>query len=42
LGGSLAGADVVEYNPRQDIEGMTALVAAKTVKEIAGRMLSEP
>jgi arginase len=42
LGGSLVGADVVEYNPRQDVAGVTATVAAKIVKEIAGRMLSEP
>jgi arginase family enzyme len=35
------GADVVEYNPRQDLGGITATVAAKIVKEIAGRMLAE-
>jgi arginase len=39
--GNLVGADVVEYNPRQDLGGVTAIVAAKIVKEIAGRMLSE-
>jgi arginase len=39
-GGHLVGADIVEYNPRQDIGGMTALVAAKLVKEVAGRMLA--
>jgi agmatinase len=33
------GADVVEYNPVQDVNGATAAVAAKCVKEIAGRML---
>jgi arginase len=38
-GGSIVGGDVVEYNPRQDLAGMTATVAAKIVKEIAGRML---
>jgi agmatinase len=37
--GHLVGADVVEYNPRQDLGGVTAIVAAKLVKEIAGRML---
>jgi arginase family protein len=37
--GTLVGADVVEYNPRQDVAGTTATVAAKIVKEIAGRML---
>jgi agmatinase len=37
--GPLIGADVVELNPRRDINGLTALVAAKLVKEIAARML---
>ena len=37
--GRLVGADVVEYNPRQDLGGLTAIVAAKLVKEIVGRML---
>jgi arginase family enzyme len=32
---------VVEYNPRQDVGGVTAVVAAKIVKEIAGRILAE-
>ena len=41
LGGTLVGADVVEYNPKQDLGGVTAVVAAKIVKEIAGRMLGE-
>jgi agmatinase len=36
--GSLVGADVVELNPRRDAEGITAAVAAKLVKELAGRM----
>jgi len=39
--GNLVGADVVEYNPRQDLGGVTAIVSAKIVKEIAGCMLSE-
>jgi arginase len=38
-GGTLVGADLVEYNPRRDVGGVTATVAAKIVKEIAGRML---
>jgi agmatinase len=38
--GTLLGADVVEYNPRRDVGGVTATVAAKIVKEIAGRMLA--
>ena len=33
--GPLIGADVVEYNPTRDVNGMTAVVAAKLVKEIA-------
>ena len=33
---SIVGADVVEYNPTRDINGMTAVVAAKFVKELAG------
>ncbi len=41
LRGTLVGADVVEYNPRQDIGGVTAVVAAKIVKEIAGRILGD-
>lgn len=41
MGGTLVGADVVEYNPRQDIAGMTATVAAKLVKEVASRMLAD-
>ena len=40
-GGTLVGADVVEYNPRQDLAGVTATVAAKIVKEVAGRMLAD-
>ena len=35
----LIGADVVEYNPRRDPTGITAVVAAKIVKELAGTML---
>lgn len=34
--GPIIGADVVEYNPTRDINGMTAVVAAKFVKELAG------
>ena len=35
----IVGADVVEFNPRRDPSGMTAMVAAKIVKELAGTML---
>jgi len=35
----IVAADIVEFNPRCDISNMTALVAAKLVKEIAGMMI---
>lgn len=35
----IVGADIVEYNPGRDINNMTAMVAAKLLKEIAGKML---
>ncbi len=41
LAGELVAADIVEYNPRRDFEDVTALVAAKFVKEIAAKMLRE-
>jgi agmatinase len=41
LPGVLVGADVVEYNPCQDPSGMTADVAAKLVKELAGKMIGQ-
>jgi arginase len=34
----LVGADVVEFNPARDPTGVTAIVCAKLVKELAGRM----
>lgn len=39
--GRLIGADVVEFNPLRDRSGMTAMVAAKLVKELAGRILAD-
>lgn len=39
--GTLIGADVVELNPLQDATGLSATVAAKMVKEIAGRMMRD-
>jgi arginase len=39
LPGPIVGADVVELNPREDPTGITAIVAAKFVKEIAARMI---
>lgn len=38
--GEIVGADIVEYNPVQDISGITATVAAKILREILGKMLS--
>lgn len=35
------GADVVELNPERDVNGVTAMVAAKLIREIAGVMLRD-
>ncbi|WP_419787346.1 agmatinase [Pseudodesulfovibrio sp.] len=35
----IVGADVVELNPTRDFNGVTAMVGAKLVREIAGMML---
>lgn len=35
----IVGADIVEYNPGRDLNGVTAVVAAKLLKEIAGMMI---
>ena len=37
--GEIVGADVVEYNPVRDRNGITATVAAKILKEILGKMI---
>jgi len=37
--GPIVGADVVELNPSRDVNGVTAMVAAKLVREVVGRML---
>ncbi|MGC8874735.1 MAG: arginase family protein, partial [Chloroflexia bacterium] len=39
LPGPIVGADLVELNPLRDPQGLTAMVAAKFVKELAGKML---
>jgi arginase len=36
LTGRLVGADLVEYNPSRDVDGVSASVCAKLVKELAG------
>jgi arginase family enzyme len=33
------GGDIVEYNPQCDLGNMTATVAAKLLKEMAGMMI---
>jgi arginase len=40
IAGTIVGADIVEYNPEQDVAGMTAVVAAKILKEILGKMIA--
>ncbi len=37
--GPLLGADIVEYNPNKDLSEITAMVAAKLLKEIVSKML---
>jgi arginase len=37
--GKIAGADIVEFNPAQDNTQITAMVAAKLLKEILGKMI---
>lgn len=38
--GRIAGADLVEFNPAQDHTQITAMVAAKLLKEILGKMIA--
>ena len=37
---TFVGADIVEYNPTRDLNGVTATVAAKCLKEIVDRLLA--
>ncbi len=39
LRGEIVGGDVVEFNPLLDPTGITAMVAAKIVKEMAARIV---
>jgi agmatinase len=41
LDADVAGADIVEFNPRMDPSGVTAMVCAKLLKEIAAKMMSQ-
>jgi len=38
----IAGADIVEFNPKRDPHEITAMVAVKILKEVAARMLELP
>jgi len=38
--GNLVAADIVEYNPHRDIQNVTAMVAAKLLKEVAARLVA--
>jgi agmatinase len=40
IAGDIVGADLVEYNPVQDISGVTATVAGKILKELLGKMIA--
>jgi arginase len=37
VSGPIVGADIVELNPRRDVNGVTAILAAKMVREICSR-----
>jgi arginase len=37
--GMIVGADIVEYNPVQDVAGITATVVGKILKETLGKMI---
>ena len=39
--GKIVGADIVEYNPTRDIQNMTATAAAKLLKEMAGKIMTQ-
>ena len=39
LQGPIVGADIVELNPRRDVVDMTAIVAAKLLKELAAHLM---
>lgn len=37
----IIGADIVEYNPKRDVQDITGALAAKMLKEILGKMLKK-
>jgi len=38
--GEIVGADLVEYNPAQDVSNLTATVCAKLLKELLGKVIA--
>jgi arginase len=40
ISGKIVGADLVEFNPKQDVSGLTATVCGKIVKEFLGKMIA--
>ncbi len=40
LEGQIVGADIVEYNPARDVDGITASTAAKVLKEMLGMVIT--
>ena len=36
---NIIGADIVEYNPKKDVNNITAITCAKLLKELLGQML---
>jgi agmatinase len=40
ISGTIIGADIVEYNPCQDISQLTAMTAGRILKEILGKMIA--
>jgi agmatinase len=42
VGAPILGADIVEYNPGRDVSGVTAVLAAKLVKEVASLTTGSP
>ena len=41
FGGQLIGGDLVELNPERDLNGVTAMVAAKILREMMARCLAD-
>lgn len=39
ISGTIVGADLVEFNPKQDVSGLTAMVCGRILKEILGKVL---